>query len=235
MKSSASAWRAASIDLVLAGVGAAVADVVADRAVEERGVLGHHADLLAERLLGDRGDVLAVDQDAPALEVVEAEEQVDERRLARAGAADDADLLARPDRRARSPRSRRPRGRSGSVTSSKRISPRATTSGGAPGLSVIASGRAMVLMPSSTVPMFSKRPATSHRIHCDMARMRMTSAIATAIAPSVTTDLLPGIDGDRRRWRRGAANCRRAADGELRHQPHLAMHGAMNSSIASRA
>ena len=51
----------------------------------------------AERILRDHGDVLAVDQDAPALEVVEAQEQVDERRLAGARAADQADLLAGRD------------------------------------------------------------------------------------------------------------------------------------------
>ncbi len=43
------------------------------------------------------GDVLPVDEDAAALEVVEAEQQVDQRRLAGAGAADQPDLLARPD------------------------------------------------------------------------------------------------------------------------------------------
>ena len=42
----------------------------------------------------DLGDVLAVDQDAAALEVVEAQQQVDQRRLAGARAADQADLLA---------------------------------------------------------------------------------------------------------------------------------------------
>ena len=65
--------------------------------MQQRGVLRHHADLAAQRLLRDLRDVLAVDEDAPALEVVEAQEQVDERRLAGAGAADEADLLARPD------------------------------------------------------------------------------------------------------------------------------------------
>ena len=54
-------------------------------------------------------DVLAVDQDAAALEVVEAQQQVDQRRLAGAGAADQADALARPDveRRGRRARARR--------------------------------------------------------------------------------------------------------------------------------
>ena len=48
----------------------------------------------AQALLGDVGDVLPVDQDAAALDVVEAQQQVDQRRLAGAGAADQPDLLA---------------------------------------------------------------------------------------------------------------------------------------------
>src|SRR6185437_6929587 len=42
-------------------------------------------------------DILAVDQDAAALDVVEAQQQVDDRRLARTRAADQADLLSRAD------------------------------------------------------------------------------------------------------------------------------------------
>ena len=48
----------------------------------------------AQAVLRHVRDVLAVDQDAALLEVVEAQQQVDERRLAGAGAADQADLLA---------------------------------------------------------------------------------------------------------------------------------------------
>ena len=44
----------------------------------------------------------------------------------------------------------------------------------------------MVLMPSCTVPMFSNRLATSHRIQLDMKRMRITRAMATAMTPSDT-------------------------------------------------
>ena len=94
MNSSACACRAASRISVLARVRPAVEDVVADRAVQERGVLRDEADLAAERILRDLRDVLAVDQDAAALDVVEAKQQVDERRLAGARAADEADLLA---------------------------------------------------------------------------------------------------------------------------------------------
>ena len=41
----------------------------------------------------------------------------------------------------------------------------------------------MVSMPSCTTPMFSKMPATTHRIQPDMATMRMTSPVTTAMAP----------------------------------------------------
>ena len=50
----------------LAGVGPAVEDVVAHGAVQQRGVLRDHADLRAQAVLRDVGDVLAVDQDAAA-------------------------------------------------------------------------------------------------------------------------------------------------------------------------
>ena len=83
-------------DVRVAGGGPAVADVVADRAVQQRGVLRHHGNLRAQALLRHRRDVLAVDQDAAVFEVEEAQQQVDDRRLAGAGAADEADLLAGP-------------------------------------------------------------------------------------------------------------------------------------------
>ena len=51
----------------------------------------------AQAVLRDVRDVLAVDQDAARLQVVEAQQQVDQRRLAGARAADEADLLARRD------------------------------------------------------------------------------------------------------------------------------------------
>ena len=55
--------------------GRGVADVLDQRAVEQRDVLRHDRDGLAQALLRDLGDVLAVDQDAPRLDVVEALEQ----------------------------------------------------------------------------------------------------------------------------------------------------------------
>jgi hypothetical protein len=73
-----------------------VGDVVADRAVEERRVPGDDGNCAPKALLRDGGHVTAVDRDAPALDVVEAQEEVDERRLARARPPDDADPFTRP-------------------------------------------------------------------------------------------------------------------------------------------
>ena len=50
----------------------AVADVLHDRAMEQRDVLRHHRDRGAQALLRDARDVLPVDQDAALLHVVEA-------------------------------------------------------------------------------------------------------------------------------------------------------------------
>src|SRR5829696_1460640 len=82
-------------DLLLGGTLASIGDVLADRAVEERGILRHDGDAGAEAFLRHRGDVLAVDADLAVLEIVETQEDIDERRLAGPRAADEADLLAR--------------------------------------------------------------------------------------------------------------------------------------------
>ena len=77
------------LDLGVARLPAAVADVVADGVVEQHGVLRHHADRRAQRFLRDVADVLAVDGDAPAADLVEAEQQARDGRLAGAGGSDD--------------------------------------------------------------------------------------------------------------------------------------------------
>src|SRR5262249_3317540 len=81
--------------LLVRRLGPAVADVLGDRTVEQRSLLRDHRDRLAQAFLGDAGDVLPVDQDAPALRIVEALQQREKRRLAGAGRTDDADVLAR--------------------------------------------------------------------------------------------------------------------------------------------
>ena len=66
--------------------------------MQQRGVLSDHGNLRAQALLRHRGNVLAVDQDAAAFQIEEAQQQVDQGRLAGTGAADQPDLLARPHR-----------------------------------------------------------------------------------------------------------------------------------------
>ena len=153
------------LDLGVGRVGPAVADVVADRAVQQRGVLRHHRDLRAQALLRDARDVLPVDQDAAALEVEEAQQQVDQRRLAGAGAADQPDLLARLHGQGQAvddgERARQSVARSCLAAvaeahvleadlAARHVERRRA------GASVSAIGRAIVIMPSCTTPMFSK-------------------------------------------------------------------------------
>ena len=71
-----------------------VGDVGGDRVVEEHGLLRHDADLRAQRRQRHVADVHAVDENRPARDVVEPRQQVDQRRLAGAAAADDGDHLA---------------------------------------------------------------------------------------------------------------------------------------------
>ena len=71
----------------------AVGDVVGDRAGEDHAVLRDDADLPAEAAQRRVADVDAVDHDAAELRVEEAREQREQRRLARAVAADDGDAL----------------------------------------------------------------------------------------------------------------------------------------------
>src|SRR5690606_28341466 len=84
------------LDLGLAGASPAVADIVADRPVHQHGILAHDAELLPERSLRHRANVVAVDQDAALLDVEEPEDKVDHRRLAGARWPDQRDPLARP-------------------------------------------------------------------------------------------------------------------------------------------
>ena len=84
-------------DLGLARLGPAVADIVADRAMQQRGVLRDHADLRAQALLRQSGDVAPVDQDATAFRPVKPEQQMHECRFAGARAPNEPNPLARRD------------------------------------------------------------------------------------------------------------------------------------------
>ena len=76
--------------------GVAEPDVLGDRAGKQIHVLQHEAEQPAQLVERHLADVDAVDQDAPAGDVVEAQQQVDEGRLPRPGRSHDADSFARP-------------------------------------------------------------------------------------------------------------------------------------------
>ena len=50
--------------------------------MQQRRILRHHRDMRAQRFLRDRRNILAVDQDAAAFELVEAQQQIDQGRFA---------------------------------------------------------------------------------------------------------------------------------------------------------
>ena len=85
------------LDLGVARVRLAEADVLRRRAVEEIGVLIDHAEPGAEPRALQRAQVAAAEQDAASLRVVEAQQQAQDRGLAGAARADDADPLPRLD------------------------------------------------------------------------------------------------------------------------------------------
>ena len=61
--------------------------------MEQVRLLGHEPDDIAERLEGHLAQVVAVDLDRPAVDVVQARDEVGRRGLARAGRADQCDQL----------------------------------------------------------------------------------------------------------------------------------------------
>ena len=86
-----------ALDLLGSGVGPSVGDILPDGAVEEHGLLRNVGNLPTQAGLGHVRDVLPVDEDAAAREVLETEQQRRERGLARAGAAHEAHALAAGD------------------------------------------------------------------------------------------------------------------------------------------
>jgi hypothetical protein len=89
--------RRRPLDLGLTGTLAPIGDVVADRVVEQHRILRHDADCRAQGRLRHMRDVLPVDRDPTAGEVVEAVHQPRERRFARPRRPDHRERRARGD------------------------------------------------------------------------------------------------------------------------------------------
>ena len=83
--------RRGGLDLGPGGARTAERDVVRDRAGEEEALLRDDAELSPQRRLRHVAQVGAVDRDAPAARVVEASEQLRDRRLPGAGVPDERD------------------------------------------------------------------------------------------------------------------------------------------------
>src|SRR5262249_41964749 len=81
-------------DLVVGCVRPSVPDVLHDRAVKQRGILRHHRYAGAQTLLSHPGDVLAIDQDAAVLHIVEPLQQRKQSRFSGARCTDQANALA---------------------------------------------------------------------------------------------------------------------------------------------
>ena len=84
-------------DLLLRRIVAAVGDVLADRPVEEPRVLEDHPERGAKFVPRHRPAVDPVDRDPARVDLVEAHQEVDQGRLARAGRPDDGDGVTRLD------------------------------------------------------------------------------------------------------------------------------------------
>ncbi len=71
-------------DFLIRRVRAAIADIVGNGAFKQIGLLRDIGDGMAQRLLLDLCDILSVEQDLAAVEILEALDKIDERRFARA-------------------------------------------------------------------------------------------------------------------------------------------------------
>lgn len=86
-----------SADDGLVGVDSERIGIEPYRVREKERILGEAAELLADKRLGDGGDVLAVEEDLAVGSIGHAEEGLDEGAFAAAAAADEAELLAWAD------------------------------------------------------------------------------------------------------------------------------------------
>src|SRR5260370_29670141 len=77
--------------------GGAESNVRFNGAGKKKGILEHDAELAAEILQVDQANVFAVEEDLAALNIVEAEQEGDERGFPGAGMTDDGESLAGDD------------------------------------------------------------------------------------------------------------------------------------------
>lgn len=83
-------------DLLVCGIKPSVADILHDRSRKQVGVLKNHGDVAAQLVPLNMADINAVDGDGPALDIVEAVDEVRDRRLSGSCGTHKGDLLSRP-------------------------------------------------------------------------------------------------------------------------------------------
>ena len=83
-------------DLLVCGIKPSVADILHDRSRKQVGVLKNHGDVAAQLVPLNMADINAVDSDGPALDIVEAVDEVRDRRLSGSRGTYEGDLLPRP-------------------------------------------------------------------------------------------------------------------------------------------
>ena len=76
-------------DFRLGGIKAAIADVFTDGVVKQEGVLTDDANVGAQRILRAGADVFSIQQDRASVRIVKAQQEGEERALARTAAADE--------------------------------------------------------------------------------------------------------------------------------------------------
>ena len=82
-------------DLFIGGIQSSVTDIFHDRPRKQMGVLKNHGDMAAQLVPLNMADINAVDGDGPALDIVEAVDEVRDRRLPGSRGTHEGDLLSR--------------------------------------------------------------------------------------------------------------------------------------------
>ena len=82
-------------DLFIGSIQSSVADILHDRPRKQMGVLKYHGDVAAQLVPLNMADINAVDGDGPALDIVEAVDEVRDRRLSGSRGTHEGDLLSR--------------------------------------------------------------------------------------------------------------------------------------------
>ena len=83
-------------NFLVGGIKPSVPDIFHNRSRKQMRILKHHGDVAAQLVPLNMADINAVDGDGPALDIVEAVDEVRDRRLSGSRGTHEGDLLSRP-------------------------------------------------------------------------------------------------------------------------------------------